>query len=89
MLFITTYLALWAAGGVVMTAMGYDVLTSMSAVITALSNVGPGIGPVVGPAGNFSTLSDPALYVLCLMMLLGRLEVLTMLVLLTPRFWRS
>jgi trk system potassium uptake protein TrkH len=89
MLFITTYLALWAAGSVVMTAMGYDVLTSMSAVITALSNVGPGIGPVVGPAGNFSTLSDPALYVLCLMMLLGRLEVLTMLVLLTPRFWRS
>jgi trk system potassium uptake protein TrkH len=89
MLFITTYLALWAAGGVVMTALGYDVLTSMSAVITALSNVGPGIGPVVGPAGNFSTLSDPALYVLCLMMLLGRLEVLTMLVLLTPRFWRS
>ena len=71
------------------TRLGAVIGFMVSAVITALSNVGPGIGPVVGPAGNFSTLSDPALYVLCLMMLLGRLEVLTMLVLLTPRFWRS
>jgi len=89
MLFFTTYLALWTIGSLAMTAMGYDVLTSISAVITTLSNVGPGIGPVVGPAGNFSTISNPALCLLSLMMLLGRLEVLTMLVVLTPRFWRS
>jgi len=89
MLFFTTYLALWTTGSLTMAAMGYDVLTSTSSVITALSNVGPGIGPIVGPAGNFSTISDPALYLLSLMMLLGRLEVLTVLVVLTPRFWRS
>ena len=88
-LFFTTYLLLWAVGSLAMAAMGYDVLTSTSAVITALSNVGPGVGPIVGPAGNFSTISDPALYLLSLMMLLGRLEVLTVLVVLTPRFWRS
>ena len=88
-LFFTTYLLLWAIGSLAMAGMGYDVLTSTSAVITALSNVGPGLGPIVGPAGNFSTISDPALYLLSLMMLLGRLEVLTVLVVLTPRFWRS
>jgi len=88
-LFFTTYLMLWAVGSLAMSAMGYDVVTSTSSVITALSNVGPGIGPIVGPAGNFSTISDPALYLLSLMMLLGRLEVLTVLVVLTPLFWKS
>ncbi|MCQ4628883.1 TrkH family potassium uptake protein [Shinella sp. CPCC 100929] len=88
-LFFVTYLLLWATGSVAMTAMGYDLLTSASSVITALSNVGPGVGPIVGPAGNFSTISDPALYLLTIMMLLGRLEVLTVLVVLTPLFWKS
>ena len=88
-LFFITYLLLWAGGSVAMTALGYDLLTAASAVITALSNVGPGLGPIVGPAGNFSTISDPALYLLTLMMLLGRLEVLTVLVVLTPLFWRQ
>lgn len=87
-LFVSLYLFLWVAGSVAMTALGYDILTSMSGVITALSNVGPGIGPIIGPVGNFSTISDPALYLLSLMMLLGRLEILTVLVLLTPVFWR-
>lgn len=88
-LFFVTYLMLWAAGSLAMSAMGYDVLTSTSAVITALSNVGPGVGSIVGPAGNFASISDPALYLLSLMMLLGRLEVLTVLVVLTPLFWKS
>jgi trk system potassium uptake protein TrkH len=88
-LFFVTYLLLWATGSVAMTAMGYDLMTSASSVITALSNVGPGVGPIVGPAGNFSTISDPALYLLTIMMLLGRLEVLTVLVVLTPLFWKS
>ena len=59
------------------------------AVITALSNVGPGVGDVVGPAGNFSTMQAPELYLLSLMMLLGRLEVLSVMVILLPTFWRS
>jgi trk system potassium uptake protein TrkH len=88
-LFFVAYLGLWVSGSLAMAAMGYDVLTSTSAVITALSNVGPGLGSIIGPAGNFSTISDPALYLLSLMMLLGRLEVLTVLVVLTPLFWKS
>ncbi|MDR6819162.1 trk system potassium uptake protein TrkH [Neorhizobium sp. 2083] len=87
-LFVSLYIFLWVVGSVGMTLFGYDILTAMSSVITALSNVGPGIGPIVGPVGNFSTIGDPALYLLSLMMLLGRLEILTVLVLLTPVFWR-
>ena len=54
----------------------------------ALGNVGPGLGHIVGPAGNFSTLPDAAKWLLSLGMLLGRLELLTILVLFTPQFWR-
>lgn len=87
-LFIALFLMLWASGSAVMAAMGYDFVTATSAVLTCLSNVGPGIGSIIGPVGNFSTISDPALYLLSLMMLLGRLEILTVLVLLMPIFWR-
>ncbi|MCB5204807.1 TrkH family potassium uptake protein [Neorhizobium sp. T786] len=88
-LFVSLFLALWAFGSMAMSAMGYDFLTATSAVLTCLANVGPGIGPIIGPVGNFSTIGDPALYLLSLMMLLGRLEILTVLVLLTPIFWRQ
>ncbi|QRM55314.1 TrkH family potassium uptake protein [Sinorhizobium sp. BG8] len=88
-MFVCTYLLLWVLGSLALGALGIDVMTSISASITALSNTGPGVGPIVGPAGNFSTLSDPALYILSVLMLLGRLEVLTVLVVLTPLFWRS
>ena len=88
-LFVSLFIALWIIGSAVMAAMGYDFMTATSAVLTSLANVGPGIGPIVGPVGNFSTISDPALYLLSTMMLLGRLEILTVLVLLTPVFWRQ
>ncbi|MBW6420227.1 TrkH family potassium uptake protein [Rhizobium sp. XQZ8] len=87
-LFVSLFLFLWVVGSLGMTMLGYDILTSLSGVLTCLSNVGPGIGSIIGPVGNFSTLSDPALYLLSVMMLLGRLEILTVLVLLTPAFWR-
>jgi len=87
-LFFITYILLWVFGSLAMGALGYDLVTATSAVITCLSNVGPGLGPIIGPAGNFSTLGDPELYLLSLMMLLGRLEVLTVLVILTPVFWK-
>lgn len=88
-LFFTAYMMIWAFGSLAMGAFGYDLLTSASAIATALSNVGAGIGPIIGPAGNFSTLHDPALYLLSVMMLLGRLEILTVLVVLTPLFWKD
>jgi trk system potassium uptake protein TrkH len=87
-LFVSLYIMLWALGSLCMALLGYDFETSVSAVITCLSNVGPGIGNTIGPAGNFATISDPALYLLSLMMLLGRLEILTVLVIVSPLFWR-
>jgi trk system potassium uptake protein TrkH len=68
---------------------GLDFITSISGAATALANVGPGLGDTIGPAGNFSSLSDTAKYLLSLGMLLGRLELLTVVVLLTPDFWRG
>ena len=88
-LFFSAYVFLWVMGSMAMSAFGYDFATSTSAVITALSNVGPGVSTLIGPAGNFATFGDPELYLLSLMMLLGRLEVLSVLVLLMPIFWRT
>lgn len=68
---------------------GLDLVTSFTGSATALMNVGPGLGPVIGPTGNFSSLSDTAKWALSVGMLLGRLEFLTILVLFTPAFWRA
>lgn len=70
-------------------ALDLDFLTSASAASSALANVGPGLGPIIGPAGNFSTLPDAAKWLLCFAMLLGRLELFTVLILFMPRFWRG
>jgi trk system potassium uptake protein TrkH len=68
---------------------GLDFVTSLSAAATAVGNVGPGLGDIVGPAGNFASLPDAAKWLLSLGMLLGRLEIMTVLILLTPMFWRT
>ncbi len=68
---------------------GLDLVTSLSGAATALGNVGPGLGETIGPAGNFSTIPEGALWILSLGMLLGRLELLTVFVLFTPAFWRD
>jgi trk system potassium uptake protein TrkH len=61
----------------------------MSSAVTALANVGPGLGNIVGPAGNFSSLPDGAKWLMSFGMLLGRLELFTVLILFTPGFWRN
>ncbi|MGH8353181.1 MAG: TrkH family potassium uptake protein [Pseudomonas sp.] len=68
--------------------MGLDWMTALTGAATAVCNVGPGLGPIIGPAGNFSSLPDAAKWLLSIGMLLGRLEILTVLVLLTPTFWK-
>ncbi|PAU77273.1 Trk system potassium transporter TrkI [Halomonas salipaludis] len=68
--------------------MGLDMTTALSGAATAVANVGPGLGDTIGPAGNFAPLPDAAKWLLCVGMLMGRLEILTVLVLLTPMFWR-
>jgi trk system potassium uptake protein TrkH len=67
---------------------GLDMLTSVSAAAAAIANVGPGLGEIVGPSGNYSSLPDSAKWLLSAGMLLGRLEFFTVLVLLLPSFWR-
>ena len=69
--------------------LGLDFLTAASGAATAISNVGPGLGPRIGPAGTFATLPDAAKWLLSFGMLLGRLELFTVLVLLVPSFWRK
>lgn len=69
--------------------LGIDLLTSLSASISSLGNVGPGLGGWIGPAGNYSTFPDTAKWMLCVGMIMGRLEILTVMVLLTPTFWRK
>lgn len=68
--------------------MGLDFITALSGAATAVANVGPGLGDIIGPSGNFIPLPDAAKWLLCVGMLMGRLEILTVLVLLTPMFWR-
>ena len=75
--FLLTFFLLAMALGL----MGLDMATAVSGAATALANVGPGIGDVIGPAGSFASLPDPAKWLLSAGMLLGRLEVMTVLVL--------
>ncbi|GGC91219.1 TrkH family potassium uptake protein [Halopseudomonas salina] len=73
----------------VLAMMGLDLVTSLTATATALTNVGPGLGDIVGPAGNFASLPDAAKWLLSFAMLLGRLELMTVMVLFSPMFWRG
>jgi len=68
---------------------GLDFLTSISAAAAAVGNVGPGLGDVVGPSGNYAPLPDGAKLILAFAMMLGRLELFTVLVLFNPQFWRA
>lgn len=87
--FVFAYFAAFAALSVVLSALGLDFVTSISAVASALAGAGPGLGPIVGPAGTYAPLPDAAKWVLSLAMLLGRLEIFTVLVVFLPDFWRD
>lgn len=74
---------------VLLSLSGMDYISSMSAAAANLANVGPGLGPVVGPAGNYSQIPDVSKWLLSFAMLTGRLEIFTVLVLFSPYFWRD
>ncbi len=84
-LFVVSFVAV----ALTLAIIGLDFMTSVSGALTALANVGPGLGETIGPAGTFAPLPDAAKWVLSAAMLLGRLEFFTVLVLFTPRFWRG
>ena len=71
----------------ILSASGLDIITAFSGVVACLNNAGPGLG-AVGPASNYQALSDFQTWVLSFTMILGRLEIFTLLVVMTPAFWR-
>ena len=87
--FLSAFMGTLVVFTVLVAMTGLDFETAFSAVVACITNSGPGIGPIVGPAGTFAPLSDFAKYMLVLAMLLGRLEVLTVLVIFTKSFWRN
>lgn len=83
--FFAMYVVMYIAMFLLLLATGLDLMTAFSAVGACITNLGPGMG---GVASHYGDLNNPAKWVLCFAMLLGRLEVFTLLVLLTPMFWR-
>jgi trk system potassium uptake protein TrkH len=84
--FFALYIASFTIVMLVLMATGLDQVTAFSAVAACINNLGPGLGDV---GANFAQINAPAKWVLCFAMLLGRLEIFTLLVLLTPTFWRK
>ena len=68
---------------------GLEPITAITGAATALANIGPGLGPEIGPVGNFAGLPAAAKWVLTVTMLLGRLEIISVLVIFTFAFWRA
>jgi len=84
--FFAVYVAMFVIIMLILMATGMDQVTAFSAVAACMNNMGPGLGDVAGHYGN---VTDVGKWVLCFAMLLGRLEIFTLLVLLTPTFWRK
>ena len=87
--FIYMYLVIFFIITALLSLSGLDFITSISGAATSISNVGPGLGSIIGPNGNFSTLPDISKWILSLGMILGRLELFAILVLFLPSFWRN
>ena len=86
--FLAVFVATVAVFTVALSFLELDILTAYTATVTAITNVGPGLGQIIGPAGNFATLPDAAKWILALAMLAGRLEILALLVVFDADFWR-
>jgi trk system potassium uptake protein len=89
MSFFVIFVVSIGVGAVALGMTGLDFVTALSGSATAFANIGPGLGPVIGPAGNFATLNDTAKWILTFAMLAGRLELLVVYMLFTIRFWRA
>ncbi len=87
--FIFMYLVIFFILTALLSLTGLDFITSISGAATSISNVGPGLGSIIGPNGDFSTLPDSSKWILTLGMILGRLELFAILVLFLPSFWRN
>ncbi len=89
LLFMGLYVITVAMVALLLGLMNLDLVTAITGAATAVGNVGPGLGPIIGPAGNFASLPAAAKWVLAIAMLLGRLELFTVLALLARGFWKQ
>ena len=87
--FIFFYFVIFFILTALLSLTGLDFITAISGAATSISNVGPGLGPEIGPNGNFSSLPDVSKWILSFGMILGRLELFAILVLFLPSFWRN
>ena len=83
------YLVIFFILSALLSLTGLDFITSISGAATSISNVGPGLGSIIGPNGDFSALPDSSKWILTLGMILGRLELFAILVLFLPSFWKK
>ena len=88
-IFIFSFLFIFFIIAMLLSISGLDFLTAISGAASAISNVGPGLGGVIGPDGNYKAIPDLSKWILSIGMLLGRLELLAVLVLFFPSFWRN
>ena len=88
MSFFFMYILIFILAAALLSFIGLDFLTAISASASAISNVGPGLGEIIGPSGNYSSLPNLAKWILSITMLVGRLEIFTFLVLLSVSFWK-
>ena len=79
----------FAAVAILLSIIGLDPITAWSGAGSAVANVGPGLGEIIGPSGTYQSLPGEAKWVLLIAMIVGRLEIVTALVVLTPAFWRT
>jgi trk system potassium uptake protein TrkH len=86
--FLFLYAACFAGLSLALAFTGVDTMTALSGAMASLSNTGPGLGDLIGPAGNYSALPEDAKWILCLGMFLGRLEIIPVLILMQPLFWK-
>ncbi|MBC7908490.1 MAG: TrkH family potassium uptake protein [Rhodospirillaceae bacterium] len=87
--FMTVYFLTFALFALALTAVNMDLISALSGSAQALSNVGPGLGPIIGPAGNFKSIPEAAKWIMAFEMILGRLELFSVIVLFTRSFWRA
>ena len=87
--FIFSFLLIFFIIALMLSLTGLDFLTAISGAASAISNVGPGLGEMIGPNGNYKAIPDLSKWILSIGMLLGRLELFAVLVLFFPSFWRN
>ena len=87
--FFFMYIIIFILASISLSFFNLDFITAFSASASAISNVGPGIGDIIGPSSNYASIQDGAKWILAFTMLIGRLEIFTILVLFSFNFWKK